>query len=150
VGKLLERASTPRAFHVMAKPTGAACNLDCDYCFFLNKERLYPGSAMRMSDDVLEAYLRQYIEAQQVPEVTVTWQGGEPTMMGLDFFRRSIEIADMYAPSSTQISYTLQTNGTLLDRDWCSFLRIDAPLFFANSSLVRERVGEVLKGDPRP
>ena len=121
--ELLDSSSTPRAFHVMAKPTGAACNLDCDYCFFLNKEQLYPGSTMRMSGDVLEAYLHQYIETQSVPEVTIAWQGGEPMMMGLDFFRGSVEIADRSAPTGTHISYTLQTNGTLLDRDWCSFLR---------------------------
>jgi len=122
-GKILNTAPAQAAFHVMAKPTGAACNLECDYCFFLNKERLYPGSDMRMDDDVLEVWLRQYIEAQQVPEVIIAWQGGEPTMMGLDFFRRSVEIANRVAPPGMSISYTLQTNGTLLDKDWCAFLR---------------------------
>ena len=78
----------PSAFHVMAKPTGAVCNLDCAYCFFLEKERLYPGSGFRMSGEVLEEYLRQYTQTQQVPEAIVAWQGGEPTLMGLDFFRR--------------------------------------------------------------
>ena len=77
------------AFHVMAKPTGARCNLRCDYCFFLEKERLYPGSDFRMSDEVMEAFITQTARAQQVPQVTLAWQGGEPTLMGLDFFRRA-------------------------------------------------------------
>src|SRR5213078_3665239 len=77
----LEQA--PPAFHLLAKPTGAVCNLDCSYCFFLSKEMLYPGSRFRMADGLLEAYVRQLIEAHAtVPEVQVAWQGGEPTMMG--------------------------------------------------------------------
>src|SRR6187431_170335 len=90
----------PRAFHLLAKPTGAVCNLDCTYCFFLSKEMLYPGSRFRMADDMLELYLRQLIEAHAgSPEVVVAWQGGEPTMMGLPFFRRSVELAaGMLAP----------------------------------------------------
>lgn len=107
----------------MAKPTGSACNLSCRYCFFLEKERLYPGVRTRMDEEVLRAYISQYIEAQQVPEVTIAWQGGEPTLMGLDFFRRSVEIADECAPRGTSVSYTMQTNGTLLDEEWCDFLR---------------------------
>jgi len=71
--------SRPGAFHIMAKPTGAICNLSCQYCFFLKKDRLYPGSRFRMSDEVLESYIRQTIEAHEVPEVTVAWQGGEPS-----------------------------------------------------------------------
>jgi len=78
-------ASAPRAFHVMAKPSGATCNLDCDYCFFLSKEMLYPGSRFRMAQDLQETYLRQLLAAHRgVPEVIVAWQGGEPTLMGLD------------------------------------------------------------------
>ncbi len=111
------------AFHVMAKPTGARCNLDCAYCFFLKKEALYPGSTFRMSDEVLEAYIRQTIEAHHVPEVTIAWQGGEPTLMGLDFFRRAVELEKRYAPAGMRIENTLQTNGVLLDDEWCEFLR---------------------------
>ena len=70
----------------MAKPTGAICNLDCKYCFFLSKEALYPGSPFRMTDEVMEQYIKQLIESQQGPQVTIAWQGGEPTLMGLDFF----------------------------------------------------------------
>ena len=87
----------PRAFHLLAKPTGAVCNLDCSYCFFLSKEMLYPGSRFRMADELLEAYVKQLIEAHAgVTEVAIAWQGGEPTLMGVDFFRRSVELAELY------------------------------------------------------
>ena len=112
----------PSAFHLLAKPTGAICNLDCAYCFFLSKEMLYPGSRFRMADDLLETYIRQLIEAHRVPEVVIAWQGGEPTLMGLDFFRRSVELAEKYRRPGMSIQYTIQTNGTLLDDDWGEFL----------------------------
>ncbi len=105
----------------MAKPTGSACNLRCHYCFFLKKEKLYPGSAFRMPDDVHEAYIRQILEAHNVPDVTIAWQGGEPTLMGLDFFRRSIELQKRYRKPGTRIENTFQTNGILLDDEWCRF-----------------------------
>jgi uncharacterized protein len=111
----------PRAFHIMAKPSGSACNLNCEYCFFLKKERLYPGSNFRMSDKVHEAYIKQLFEAHQVPQVTVAWQGGEPTLMGLDFFRQSIELQKKYAKPGTRIENTFQTNGILLNDEWCRF-----------------------------
>ena len=113
----------PPAFHVLAKPTGAICNLDCKYCFFLSKEMLYPGSRFRMADEVLEAYIRQYIKAQQVPEVSIAWQGGEPTLMGLDFFRRSVAYAQKYKKPRMSIQYSMQTNGTRLNDEWCEFFR---------------------------
>ena len=115
--------NAPPAFHLLAKPTGAICNLDCKYCFFLSKEMLYPGSRFRMADELLEEYIRQYIEAQQVPEVNIAWQGGEPTMMGIDFFRRSVELAEKYKKPQQTIQYTMQTNGTLLDDEWGEFLK---------------------------
>ncbi len=112
----------PRAFHLLAKPTGAVCNLDCAYCFFLSKEMLYPGSRFRMADELLEAYLEQLIEAHAtVPEVVIAWQGGEPTLMGVDFFRRSIELAQRFLKPGQRAYYTIQTNGTLLDEEWASF-----------------------------
>jgi uncharacterized protein len=111
----------PRAFHVMAKPSGSTCNLNCDYCFFLKKAKLYPESNFRMSDEVHEAYIKQLLEAHQVPQVTVAWQGGEPTLMGLDFFRRSMELQEKHRKSGTQIENTFQTNGILLDDEWCQF-----------------------------
>ena len=110
-------------FHLMAKPTGAKCNLDCKYCFFLEKESLYPGSRFRMSDDIQEAFIRQTLEAQSAPEVTITWQGGEPTLMGLPFFRRAITLARQYARPTQRVSHQIQTNGTLLNDEWCEFLR---------------------------
>ena len=109
------------AFHVMMKPRGAICNLDCKYCYFLAKEDLYPGSGFRMSDDLLEEYVRQYIEAQQVPEVTFAWQGGEPTLMGLEFFEKAVELQKKHQKPGTRLFNSLQTNGTLLDGDWCRF-----------------------------
>src|SRR5690242_2829605 len=86
-------SSTARrnAFHVMTKPIGAICNIDCKYCYYLEKEQLYPGTKnFRMTDDVLETYVRQYIEGQSAPEIGFAWQGGEPTLMGLDFFKRVV------------------------------------------------------------
>jgi uncharacterized protein len=115
------KINAPKAFHVMAKPTGSACNLNCDYCFFLKKGMLYPDSNFRMADEVQEAYLRQLFEAHQVPQVTVAWQGGEPTLMGLDFFRRSMELEKKYAKPGTRIENTFQTNGILLNEEWCNF-----------------------------
>ncbi len=106
----------------MAKPTGARCNLACDYCFFLKKDRLYPGSSFRMSDEVMQSYIRQTIEAHRVPDVTIAWQGGEPTLMGLDFFRRAVAAEKQFARPGQRIENTLQTNGTLLDAEWCRFL----------------------------
>jgi uncharacterized protein len=113
----------PAAFHVMLKPRGAICNLDCQYCYFLSKEMLYPGSRFRMADELLEAYTHQYIEAQRVPEVTFAWQGGEPTLMGLDFFKRAVEYQHKYSKPGMRVSNALQTNGTLLDDEWCHFFR---------------------------
>jgi len=113
----------PVAFHVMTKPRGAICNLDCEYCYFLAKELLYPDSSFRMAHDLLENYVHQYIEAQTVPEITFAWQGGEPTLMGLDFFKLVVQLQRKYTPPGVRIINTLQTNGTTLDDDWCSFFR---------------------------
>ena len=110
-------------FHLLAKPTGAACNLGCKYCFFLSKKNLYPLSSFRMSDELLETYTRQYIEAQQIAQATFAWQGGEPTLMGLDFFKRSVQYQQKYRRPKMIIQNTMQTNGTLLDDDWCEFFR---------------------------
>ena len=113
--------SSPPAFHVMVKPRGPICNLDCEYCYFLSKERLYPDSDFRMSGALLEEYTRQYIEAQRVPEVTFAWQGGEPTLMGLDFFREAVAYQQKYRKPGMRIINALQTNGTLLDDGWGQF-----------------------------
>ena len=111
------------AFHIMAKPRGAICNLDCKYCYFLSKEMMYPGSRFRMADELLETFTHQYINSQQVPEVTFAWQGGEPTLMGLEFFQRAIHYQQKHAKPGMKIQNTLQTNGTLLDEDWCRFFK---------------------------
>jgi uncharacterized protein len=113
----------PAAFHVMTKPRGAICNLDCSYCYFLSKELLYPGSRFRMANDLLERYTQQYIEAQRVPEVTFAWQGGEPTLMGLPFFRLAVKLQQKYRRKGMQIYNALQTNATTLDDEWCEFFR---------------------------
>jgi uncharacterized protein len=113
----------PPAFHLLAKPTGAVCNLDCKYCFFLSKEMLYPGSRFRMADELLQTYIRQLLEAHQAPEVNVAWQGGEPTLMGLDFFQRSVEVVQEYIRPGQQVQYTIQTNGTKIDDRWAEFFK---------------------------
>ncbi|TVR53418.1 MAG: anaerobic sulfatase-maturation protein [Puniceicoccaceae bacterium] len=112
-----------RPFHVMTKPIGSLCNLDCKYCFYLEKEHLYPDKRnFRMSDEVLEAYIRQYIEQQPGPEVSFAWQGGEPTLLGVEFFEKVVALQSKYSGGKS-ISNALQTNGTLLDDDWGRFLR---------------------------
>jgi len=120
---ILTAANQPRlnAFHVMTKPIGPICNIDCKYCFYLEKEKLYPsGEKWKMSDEVLEEYIRQYIESQTVPEVSFAWQGGEPTLLGVGFFRKVVELQKRYA-AGKRISNAFQTNGTLLDDEWCEF-----------------------------
>src|SRR5271168_1074938 len=117
-GGLTFPRNAPPAFHVLIKPTGAICNLDCKYCFFLSKEMLYPGSRFRMADDLLELYIHQLLEAHLGSEVTINWQGGEPTLMGLDFFTRSIAYVQAHKRAGQQVGYTIQTNGVLLNDEW--------------------------------
>ena len=105
----------------MAKPAGAQCNCRCDYCFYLKKELLYPGSDFRMPDDVMEAYIRQTMSAHAGPEVPITWQGGEPTLMGVDFFRRTVDTARRHARPGQRAAHSIQTNGVLIDESWCRF-----------------------------
>ena len=120
---LARPSNAPPAFHLLAKPTGAACNLDCAYCFFLDKEAFYPGSAFRMSDEMLDNYIRQLIESHTVDQVTIAWQGGEPTLMGLDFYRRAMALAEKYRRPGMTFLHTMQTNGTLIDDEWASFFK---------------------------
>ncbi len=110
-----------RSFHVMTKPIGPLCNLDCRYCFYLEKEKLFPeGENYRMSDEVLETYIRKYIQSQHTPELSFAWQGGEPTLLGLDFFRKVVALQRRYA-GGRRVHNSFQTNGTNLDDAWCEF-----------------------------
>jgi len=111
------------SFHVMAKPIGPVCNLDCTYCYYLEKEKLFPrGENFRMKPEVLDAYIRQYIESQSSPEITFAWQGGEPTLLGVDYFKKIVELERKYA-GGRPVHNALQTNGTKLDHEWCRFFR---------------------------
>ncbi|WP_152223659.1 anaerobic sulfatase maturase [Pseudomonas sp. SCB32] len=111
-----------QGMHLMAKPVGPMCNLDCDYCFYLEKEQFHPrDNRFRMSDEVLRAFVQRYIASQNSPEVEFTWQGGEPTLLGVEFFQRALAYQREFATGKA-IRNTLQTNGTLLDDAWGSFL----------------------------
>lgn len=113
-----------RQFHAMAKPVSSTCNLDCTYCYYLSKETLPGGPATgRMSDDILELFIQQYIDGVTAPEVIFSWQGGEPTLLGLDFFRKVVAFEKKHAKPGQKIQNDLQTNGTLLNEEWCEFLK---------------------------
>jgi uncharacterized protein len=108
----------------MAKPAGSACNLDCDYCFYLSKQALPGGpGAGHMSDELLERFVQDYIASVTADEVVFSWQGGEPTLMGLDFFEKVVALQKKHAKPGQRIENDLQTNGTLLDDDWARFLK---------------------------
>ena len=109
--------------HVMAKPIGPTCNLDCDYCYYLSKQGLLGiKHGAQMSDEVLETFIRQYIEEQNYKEIIFSWQGGEPTLLGLTFFEKVVALQKKYCPKHKRCENDLQTNGTLLDDEWCAFL----------------------------
>ncbi|MEZ9703615.1 anaerobic sulfatase maturase [Vibrio breoganii] len=115
-----------KRMHVMAKPIGAACNIDCNYCYYLSKQDLLDykkGCSPEMSEHDLEQYIKQYIEAQNTPEIIFSWQGGEPTLLGLPYFEKIVELQKKYQPVGVSISNDLQTNGTLLNAKWCQFLK---------------------------
>lgn len=108
-------------FHILAKPSGSFCNLDCSYCFYLEKEKLYPATnKWAMSKEVLENYIYKYIKSQNTPVVTFAWQGGEPTLLGIDFYKEAVTLQKKYADGK-RIENTFQTNGVLLDDEWCRF-----------------------------
>ena len=117
-------AATQRRFHVMAKPSGSACNLDCKYCFYLSKETLPNGpDTGQMNDETLELFIKQYIDGVTGPEVVFSWQGGEPTLRGLEFFRKAVGLQKKYVKRGQRIENDLQTNGVLLDEKWAAFLK---------------------------
>ena len=116
--------SAERSYHMLVKPAGAACNLGCQYCFFLSKEKLYPKrESPLMGEDMLEAYIQQLINSGVGQQVEIAWQGGEPTLRGLEFFKLSVVLAERYRKPHQRILHTLQTNGTLIDDEWASFLK---------------------------
>ena len=110
-------------FHIMAKPIGPECNLDCSYCYYTEKAALYPPrTQFCMTDAVLETYIKDYIAASALPEIMFFWQGGEPTLLGLDFFESVVELQNKYKPENQTVTNSLQTNGTLIDDSWVGFL----------------------------
>ncbi|MBQ9193918.1 MAG: anaerobic sulfatase maturase [Bacteroidales bacterium] len=116
------RISGPSAFNIMLKPAGSLCNLDCHYCYYLDKAEIYGGKEPRMSEEMLETVIREYIAANDVPEVTFNWHGGEPLVLGLDFYRKALDLEKKYA-GDKNVHNTIQTNGTLLTAEWASFFR---------------------------
>ena len=112
-----------REFQVFAKPTGAICNLDCHYCYYVEKQELFSEvKSFRMSTDLLEKYIVQHIEASPRIDVTFSWHGGEPTILGLDYFRTIVRLQQRHCLPGRRIVNGIQTNGTLLDDGWCEFL----------------------------
>jgi len=112
-----------REFQVFVKPVGSICNLDCHYCYYLQKERLYPErESFRMPDNILEEYISQHIDASPGPVISFSWHGGEPTLLGLDYFRKIVALQRKHGPPKRRIINGIQTNGTLLNEDWCRFL----------------------------
>ncbi|MBQ2033888.1 MAG: anaerobic sulfatase-maturation protein, partial [Alistipes sp.] len=111
-----------RPMYVMAKPVGAACNLQCSYCYYLEKSRLYDASSQLMSDEMLELFIREYIHSQTTLEVLFTWHGGEPLLRPISFYERALELQRQYA-NGRRIANCIQTNATLIDDEWCEFFR---------------------------
>lgn len=134
-----------KRMNVMAKPIGPACNIDCDYCYYLSKQGLLDyekGCQPKMEPDVLEHYIKSYIEQQNHHEIVFHWQGGEPTLLGVAYFREVIRLQKKYCPEGVQIENNLQTNGTLLNEEWGKFLSkhnflvgisIDGPEMYHNA-----------------
>lgn len=119
--------------HVLAKPIGPVCDIKCDYCFYLEKRALFDSSQhYRMPDEVLAAYIKQYVESQPAPIVEFVWHGGEPTLLGIDFFRRVVELQQPYRKTK-EIRNALQTNAMRLDDEWCEFFKAND--FFIGVSL---------------
>lgn len=113
-----------KPLYVMAKPSGAACNLACDYCYYLDKSLLYPENKTEMSLGTLERYIRQYIDAQTGSEVIFTWHGGEALLRPISFYQKALELQELYGrQKGVSVINTLQTNGTLLTDEWCEFFR---------------------------
>lgn len=115
-----KRISEPLAFNLMIKPAGSMCNLDCNYCYYLDKADIYEGKEPFMSEELLEKVIREYTEANDMQEITFNWHGGEPLLMGTGFYRKAVEFQQKYA-NGKKIFNTLQTNGTLINDEFASF-----------------------------
>jgi len=145
-------AKASREFQVFAKPIGATCNLHCHYCYYREKEHLYQtGESFRMSEDMLEEYIIQHIEACPTAGIRFSWHGGEPTLLGLDYFRTMVNLQRKHQPPGRLITNGMQTNGTLLNEDWCRFLKAEG--FFIGLSLdgpkeVHDRYRVTKKEEP--
>jgi len=111
-----------KPMYVMLKPVGSKCNLNCDYCYYLEKSDLYPNRNQVMSEELLERFTQQYIESQTMPQVMFTWHGGETLMRPLSFYKKAVELQKKYA-QGRQIANSIQTNGTLLNDEWCKFFK---------------------------
>lgn len=119
----MNQSQQPHCIHIVAKPIGPRCNLNCEYCFYLEKQALFSkGKDYVMSDEVLQAYITKYITLQPTPEVAFAWQGGEPTLLDLVFYRRVIELQKPFADKK-KVTNSIQTNGTLLNDEWGEFLK---------------------------
>ena len=137
-------------FVVMVKPVGSLCNLRCDYCYYRNTEYDEAGAgAARMTDGLLERFIRQYIEASPGPAVSFTWHGGEPTLAGLDFYRLAADLQKRYLPEGWSCWNNIQTNGILLDDEWCSFLaeaRFDVGLSIDGAQWIHDQYRKDKRG----
>ncbi|MBN1396523.1 MAG: anaerobic sulfatase-maturation protein [Bacteroidetes bacterium] len=145
----------PTDFHLIIKPHGPICNLDCTYCYYTEKKKLYPGvHDFIISDELLEDFIRQYIESQDAPTVTFGWQGGEPALLGIDFFKKVVNLQNKYR-NGKNIENTFQSNGILLNTDWCKFfhnnnflvgISIDGPMEIHNKYRI-DRTGKTYFDD---
>lgn len=147
-----------RPLYVMLKPVGSKCNLNCDYCYYLEKENLYNNRNQVMSENLLERFIKQYIDSQTMPDIMFTWHGGETLMRPISFYKKAIELQKKYA-NGRNIDNSIQTNGTLLNDDWCKFFKennflvgisIDGPKDF-HDEYRRDKMGRpsfhrVMKG----
>lgn len=148
----MEETKKPEQFVIMAKPVGSRCNMRCSYCYYLDKGKYSSHETQtRMSFDLLERLIRRYIEASEGPVVSFTWHGGEPTLAGLDFYRKAVELERKYLPRGWQVWNNLQTNGLMLNDEWCRFLgenHFDVGLSIDGSQAVHDRFRRDRGGNP--
>jgi uncharacterized protein len=117
------RLAAPKAFTALTKPVGSRCNLDCSYCYYLDKKRFYGDKQDVLPDDLLEKYTSEYLQANEAPQVGFVWHGGEPLLAGIDFFKKAVNFQKKHNTDQKKIENSIQTNGTLLNEEWCRFFR---------------------------